>query len=165
MGESLRTRFTRIKFNLFPCYRRTGARLTYIADDFTEVRVKLPLNWKTRGYWGTIFGGSMYAAIDPVLLVMLARRLGPGYQVWDKAATMEFKKPGRTTLYARFRIEEPELDELRRVLAQEAKIERTWRVDLVDAAGTVHAAFTKTLHLRRRGVGADQPGATRAAAE
>jgi acyl-coenzyme A thioesterase PaaI-like protein len=150
MGESLRTRLTRFAFNFFPCYRRTGARLTYIAADYTEVRVKLPLNWKTRGYWGTMFGGSMYAAIDPVLLVMLARRLGPDYQVWDKAATMEFKKPGRAALYAQFRIEEAELDELRRLLARETKIERTWRIELADAAGTVHAAFTKTLHLRRR---------------
>ena len=165
MGESLRTRLTRAVFNFFPCYRRTGARLTYIADDYTEVRVKLPLNWKTRGYWGTTFGGSMYAAIDPVLLVMLARRLGPGYQVWDKAATMEFKKPGRSTLYARFRIEESEIDELRRLLAHEPKIERTYRVELVDADGTVHAAFTKTLHLRRRSSGIGQPGNERAAAE
>lgn len=165
MGESLRTRLTRVAFNFFPCYRRTGARLTYIADDYSEVRVKLPLNWKTRGYWGTIFGGSMYAAIDPVLLVMLARRLGAGYQVWDKAATIEFRKPGRATLYARFRIEETEIDELRRLLAQEPKIERTWRVELVDGAGTVHAAFTKTLHLHRRGAAADRPEAARTAAE
>jgi acyl-coenzyme A thioesterase PaaI-like protein len=165
MSESLRTRLTRVAFNLFPCYRRTGARLTYIAQDYSEVRVKLPLNWKTRGYWGTIFGGSMYAAIDPVLLVMLARRLGPGYQVWDKAATMEFRKPGRSALHACFRIEEAEIEELRRLLSLEPKVERTWRIDLVDAAGTVHAAFTKTLHLRRRGAGADQPGAARAAAE
>jgi acyl-coenzyme A thioesterase PaaI-like protein len=165
MSESLRTRLTRFAFNFFPCYRRTGARLTYIAHDYTEVRVKLPLNWKTRGYWGTTFGGSMYAAIDPVLLVMLARRLGPDYQVWDKAATMEFRKPGRSALYARFRIEDAEIDELRRLLAHEPKIERTYRVELVDAAGTVHAAFTKTLHLRRRDAAAGQPGDARAAAE
>jgi acyl-coenzyme A thioesterase PaaI-like protein len=165
MSESLSTRLTRFAFNFFPCYRRTGARLTYIAHDFAEVRVKLPLNWRTRGYWGTTFGGSMYAAIDPVLLVMLARRLGPGYQVWDKAATIEFKKPGRSALYARFRIEEAEIDELRRLLAAEPKVERTFRIDLADAAGTVHAAFTKTLHLRRRNAGAGQPGDTRVAAE
>ncbi len=164
MSESLRTRLTRFAFNFFPCYRRTGARLTYIADDYTEVRVKLPLNWKTRGYWGTTFGGSMYAAIDPVLLVMLARRLGPRYQVWDKSATMEFRKPGRSALYARFRIEEAEIDELRRLLAREPKIERTWRVELADATGTVHATFTTTLHLRRRDAGGAEPGDAQAAA-
>jgi acyl-coenzyme A thioesterase PaaI-like protein len=150
MSESLKTRLLRFAFNFYPCYRRTGARLTHIASDFTEVGVKLPLNWRTRGYWGTTFGGSMYAAIDPVLLVMLARRLGRDYQVWDKAATIEFRKPGRATLYARFRIEEGEIEALRQALAREGRIERTYAVDLVDEAGAVHAHFTKTLHLRDR---------------
>ncbi len=150
MSESVRTKLLRFTFNFFPCYRRSGARLTYVARDFTEVRVKLPLNWKTRGYWGTTFGGSMYASIDPELLVMLARRLGPDYVVWDKAATIEFKKPGRSTLYARFRIEDAEIDELRRLLAREPKLERTYPIELVDSTGAVHAVFTKTLHLRNR---------------
>ncbi|MGO8917635.1 MAG: PaaI family thioesterase [Stellaceae bacterium] len=153
MSESLRTRLLRFAFNFYPCYRRTGARLIYCASDYSEVHVKLPLNWKTRGYWGSIFGGSMYAAIDPVLLVMLARRLGPGYVVWDKAATMEFKKPGRSTLYARFRIEAAEIEELRLRLAREGRLDRTYRIELTDRAGTVHAAFTKTLHLRDRNAG------------
>jgi acyl-coenzyme A thioesterase PaaI-like protein len=150
MSESLKTRLLRFAFNFYPCYRRTGARIIYAAGDYSEVRVKLPLNWKTRGYWGTTFGGSMYAAIDPVLVVMLARRLGPRYIVWDKAATIEFRKPGRSTLYARFRIEEAELAELRRLLERDGKLERTWQIELTDAAGTIHAAFTKTLHVRRR---------------
>lgn len=149
MDESLRTRLLRLAFNFYPCYRRTGARITFIARDYSEVRVKLPLNWTTRGYWGTLFGGSMYGAVDPVLVVMLARRLGPGYIVWDKAATIEFKKPGRSTLYARFRIEAAEIEELRERLRREPRLERTWRVELADAAGRVHAAFTKTLHIRR----------------
>jgi acyl-coenzyme A thioesterase PaaI-like protein len=163
MSESLRTKLLRLAFNFYPCYRRTGARITYIASDHSEVRVKLPLNWKTRGYWGTTFGGSMYAAIDPVLVVMLARGLGPGYVVWDKAATIDFKKPGRSTLYARFRIEAAEIEELRHLLAREGKIERTYQVELTDRAGTVHAAFSKTLHLRDRSAPGKAPGGVSAA--
>lgn len=159
MSESLRTRLLRFAFNFYPCYRRTGARLAYVARDYSEVRVKLPLNWKTRGYWGTTFGGSMYAAIDPVLLVMLARRLGPDYVVWDKAATIEFKRPGRSTLYARFRIEDTEIAELRYLLEREGKLERTYVIELADRAGTVHAAFTKTLHLRSRKAAQQAPAA------
>ncbi len=154
MSESLKTRLLRFAFNFYPCYRRTGARVVYVARDYSEVRIKLPLNWRTRGYWRTTFGGSMYGAIDPVLVVMLARRLGPQFIVWDKAATIEFRKPGRSTLYARFRIEEAEIEELRRRLEREGKLERSWQVELTDAAGTVHAAFTKTLHLRHRAAGA-----------
>lgn len=71
-------------FNLFPAYRGTGGRLIYVAEDFCEVRVKLPVNWRTRNYVGTIYGGSVYASIDPIYMLMLIQILGPEYIVWDK---------------------------------------------------------------------------------
>jgi acyl-coenzyme A thioesterase PaaI-like protein len=108
MPESWQTRAHRQAYNFFPAFRGTGARLTYIADDWHEVRIKLPLSWRTRNYVGTIYGGSMYAAVDPWYMIMLIRLLGPQYIVWDKAATIRFRKPGRGTLYARFAIEEEE---------------------------------------------------------
>ena len=77
-------------FNVFPAYRGTGARVTYISADWREVRVALPLSWRTRNYVGTIFGGSLYGAVDPMYMIMLIRILGPGYTVWDKAATIRF---------------------------------------------------------------------------
>jgi len=62
MPESWKTRWLRWRFNFFfPAWRGTGATITYVADDFREVRVKLPLSWRTRNYVGTIFGGSLYA--------------------------------------------------------------------------------------------------------
>src|SRR5437867_3171750 len=104
MPESFASRLLRWKFNLFPAYRGTGARITYVADDFSEMRVCLPLSWRTRNAVGTIFGGSMYGAVDPVYMIMLMRLLGSGFIVWDKAAEIRFRKPGRATLYATFQI-------------------------------------------------------------
>src|SRR5689334_16335515 len=109
MPESFRTRLLRWKFNFFPAYRGTGARITYIASDFSEVRIRLPLSWRSRNYVGTIFGGSLYGAVDPIFMIMLIQLLGPDYVVWDKAAAIRFLKPGRTTLYATFKIDEEEL--------------------------------------------------------
>ena len=57
-----------------------------------EVRVKLPLNWRTRNYVGTIFGGSLYGAVDPVYMIMLMKVLGRDYVVWDKAASIRFRR-------------------------------------------------------------------------
>jgi hypothetical protein len=96
-------------FNFFPAYRRTGARITYIAADWREVHIKLDLNWKTKNYVGTIFGGSMYGAVDPIYMVMFIKLLGPKYIVWDKAASIQFKRPGQSTLQTKFKIEEAEL--------------------------------------------------------
>ena len=137
-------------FNFFPAFRGTGARVTYMSGDFREVHVKLPLNWRTRNYVGTIFGGSLYGAVDPHYMIMLIKILGPDYIVWDKAATIRFKKPGRGTLYAHFVIPEEEIETIRRLLATEPSIDRVYRVDLVDESGVVHAEVEKTVYIRRK---------------
>jgi acyl-coenzyme A thioesterase PaaI-like protein len=150
MPESSRTRFLRWKVNLFPAYRGTGARVTYIAADFREVRIRLPLSWRTRNLVGTIFGGSLYGAADPIFMIMLMRLLGPDYIVWDKVATIRFRKPGRTTLHATFIIDDSELDAIRSATAGGESVDRTYRVDLVDDQGVVHAAVEKVIYVKRR---------------
>ena len=150
MTESWKTRLFRWSFNFFPAYRRTGGRITYIAGDLHEIRVKLPLNWKTRNYVGSIFGGSMYGAIDPIYMIMLMKLLGPEYIVWDKAATIHFKKPGQKTLYARFVVSKEELGDVHKRLSTEPSINRTYQVDLTDTDGEVYASFEKTLYMRRK---------------
>jgi hypothetical protein len=136
-------------FNLFPAYRGTGGRITYIGGDFREAHVELPLSWRTRNYVGTIFGGSLYGSVDPMYMILLIKILGPGYTVWDKAATIRFVKPGRSRLYARFLIEEEEILTILRLTETAPSVDRVYRVDLKDAAGVVHASVEKTIYIRR----------------
>ena len=95
MPESFESRTLRWRFNLFPACRGTGARVKYIAANWLEARVELRLSWRTRNAVGTIFGGSMYAAVDPLYMILLMKALGRGYIVWDKAASIRFRKPSR----------------------------------------------------------------------
>jgi hypothetical protein len=150
MPESFRTRVLRWGFNWFPAYRGTGARITYIARDWREIRIRLPLSWRTRNYVGSIFGGSMYGGVDPIYMVMLIRNLGPDYVVWDKSASIRFRRPGRTTLHARFSIDPAELDAIRAALAQAPSVDRTYTVELADAEGVVHATVEKVIHIRHK---------------
>jgi hypothetical protein len=151
MPESLRTRLQRYAFNWFPAWRGTGARIAYIADDWRELRVELPLSLRTRNYVGTTFGGSMYAAVDPFYMIMLIRNLGPGYVVWDKAATIRFLKPGRSRLFARFVLDEAELSAIRAALETASSVDRSYVVELVDREGVPHAVVEKTIYVRRAG--------------
>ena len=151
MTESWDSRLRRWGFNFFPAYRGTGARITYIAGDWREVRIKLPLNWRTRNYVGTIYGGSMYGAVDPIYMIMLIQLLGPDYIVWDKAASIRFKKPGKATLTARFVIDETETDAIKAALADQPAIDRIYPIDLVDRDGVVYASVEKTIYIRRKG--------------
>ncbi len=146
--ERLRAWLWKWRFNLFPAYRGSGGRVLSIAPDWSEVRVKVPLSRRTRNYVGTTFGGSLYAAVDPICMMMLIRLLGPGYAVWDKAAAIRFRKPGRGPLFAVFRINEEELNAIRAGLELHPSIDRVYTVDLVDPAGVIHATVEKTLYIR-----------------
>ena len=151
MPESLKTRVFRWGFNLFPAFRGTGGRVTYIADDWHEVRIKLPLNWRTRNYVKTIYGGSIYGSIDPIYMLMLMHILGPDYIVWDKAANIRFRKPGRETLYADFTLTGQEIEEIKYAAASAKSIDRVYNVVLNNAAGIVHAEIEKTIYISRKG--------------
>ena len=118
--------------------------------DFREVRIRLPLNWRTRNYVGTIYGGSIYGAVDPIYMLMLMRVLGRDYLVWDKAATIRFRRPGRTTLYATFLVPDDLVDGIRNELETADKLDRLFTIELKDAGGEVHAIIEKTVHVRRR---------------
>jgi hypothetical protein len=149
MPESWATRRMRWGMNIFPAWRGTGARVTYIAADWREVRVRLPLSWGTRNDVGTTFGGSLYGAADPIYMIMLMHVLGPAYTVRDKAATIRFKKPGRSALYARFRLEDAEIETIRRLLETAPSIDRVDTVELADASGMAHASVEKTIYIRK----------------
>jgi acyl-coenzyme A thioesterase PaaI-like protein len=149
MKESLRTWTYRKVFNVWPCYWGTGGRVTFISGDWREAVVRLKLNWRTRNYVGTIFGGSIYGAIDPIYMLLLINILGPGYIVWDKAASIRFKKPGRGTLEARFRVSEDEIAAIREIAAREKSVDRVYTVELKDRDGIVCASIEKTVYIRR----------------
>ena len=152
LSQRLRSnaRLFRFFMNLHPAIRASGGTTTYIAPDFSEMRVKLRLKRITRNYVGTIFGGSMYASVDPHYMIMLIHRLGPDYLVWDKSASIRFKKPGRQTLYATFRVPDDEVETIKRLLKLDPKIDRTYAVELVDKNGVVHAVIDKVVQVRRK---------------
>ncbi len=150
MAESWQTRLMRWKFNFFPAYRGTGGRITYIASDYSEIRIKLPLNWRTRNYVGTIFGGSIYGAVDPLYMIMLIKRLGPEYVVWDKAASIRFRRPGRQTLTAQFTISDGEVEAIKALLEKQESVDRNYEVELTDPSGAVCAVVQKVIYVARK---------------
>lgn len=159
MSESRRTRLMRWRLNLFPAFRRTGGRITYIADDLHEIRLRLPLDWRTRNYVGTMFGGSMYAAVDPVYMVMFLHLLGRDYIVWDKSASIRFRRPARTALTARFVIPPAEVADIVEQLETREKLDRNYSTELIDRDGMRCAVVEKVLHFSRRQKSTDETGA------
>jgi hypothetical protein len=148
--ESFKTKMERWRFFFFPCYRGCGGLVTYIASDWKEIHVEVGLNLLTNNYVGTIFGGSMFGATDPIFMLMLIRLLGPEYTVWDKAATIRYKRPGRGKLTARFIVTDEQVQEIVDALKEQPKIDRTFQTTLTDGQGVVHAEIERVLNIRPR---------------
>lgn len=106
-----------------------------------------------RNYVGTHYGGSLYSMCDPWFMVMLIENLGPDYIVWDKAATIRFKKPGKGVVKASFHIPRERVEEIRSQADSQSKVEPLFQAVVTDAEGNIVAEVDKLLYVRRRAIG------------
>jgi hypothetical protein len=142
---SARWRLRLLRF--YPPYLGAGIRARRTPRGF---EVWMPLTWYNRNYVGTHFGGSLYALCDPFFMLILIEKLGPGYVVWDKSATIHFRRPGRSTVRASFEIPEERVAEIRAAADRDGKCEPRFEAEVVDPAGEVVARVEKLLHVRRK---------------
>jgi hypothetical protein len=141
----------RMLLNIWPPFLGAGIRVRRIAPDWKAIDVEMKLRWWNRNYVGTHYGGSLYSMADPFFMLMLIESLGKDYIVWDKAASIRFRKPGRGTISASFRLSDEQLNEIRQALNSEEKIERLLTVELKDQSGSIVAELEKLLHVRKKG--------------
>ena len=138
------------RLRAYPPYAGAGVLVTHIAEDATEIRVEMPLTDENVNLVGTHFGGSLYSMVDPHLMILLMRRLGSDYIVWDKAAHIDFRKPGLGTVRATIRVTEEELEQVRSATASGDKYLPQWTLSVLDEQDEVVATILKTLYIRRK---------------
>ena len=136
-------------FNLYPPFRGAGIRVLRLAADPLVFATEMRLHWWNRNYVGTHYGGSLYSMCDPFFMLILIDALGPGYVVWDKAATIRFLRPGRGTVRARFAIAPRDIDAVRSAVARDGKVEPIFTAQVLDAEGAVVAEVEKRLYVRQ----------------
>lgn len=142
----------------YPPFLGAGIRAKHVAEDLRTIEVEMPLHFWNRNYVGTHFGGSLYSMCDPFFMLMLINNLGPDYIVWDKAATIRFKKPGKGTMRAVFKLSAERLAEIRAQADANGKVEPAFTVQVTDAESNVVAEVEKLLYVRKKEMARpDQP--------
>ncbi len=136
--------------NLWPPFLGSGIRVKRIAPGWREIDVDMNLHRWNRNYVGTHYGGSLYSMADPWFMLMLIENLGRDYIVWDKSASIRFRRPGKGLVRASFRISDAQIQEIRDALQTEEKIDRTFSVEIKDESGTVIAEVQKLIHVKRK---------------
>src|SRR5271167_1429366 len=135
--------------NIWPPIAGAGIRVRWGAD-LKSVEVEMKLRFWNRNYVGTHYGGSLYSMTDPFYMLMLMENLGRDYIVWDKAASIRFRKPGKGRVKAEFRLSDAQLDEIRDKLTIQENYQPTFLVEVRDETGDVVAEVQKVLYIRRK---------------
>lgn len=144
----MKASFLRRMMNVWPPFLAAGIRVVHIAEDYSEVRVRMRLHWFNRNYVKTHFGGSLFAMVDPFYMLMYINRIGDEYVVWDKAARIEFLRPGRGTVRARFLLDDEMLETARQRAADGTPALMDHPVEILDDDEQLVARSIRTVYVR-----------------
>jgi hypothetical protein len=136
-------------FSFYPPFFGAGIKVK-ISNDVKTVDVSMRLTFWNRNYVGTHFGGSLYAMCDPFYFFLLMENLGREYIVWDKGATIYFKKPGKGRVHARFFIPEERYNEIRESAENGDAVNPEFKIDVLDDEDNVIATVEKILYIKKK---------------
>jgi acyl-coenzyme A thioesterase PaaI-like protein len=137
-------------WRFWPPFLGAGISVHVLTEDLMHVQTRLKLRWWNRNYVGTQFGGSLFSMTDAIYMVMLLQNLGPGYIVWDKAASIRYLKPGKTDVTADYKLTSEMLQQIRTTLENQEKMDWNVKVEIRDADDQVIAEVDKVLYIRKK---------------
>jgi acyl-coenzyme A thioesterase PaaI-like protein len=143
---------SRLRFgmNLWPPFLFAGIRVVEISPDYRYARVRMRLRSWNRNFFGTHFGGSLFAMTDPFWVLLLFNQLKGEHVVWDRAGEIEFVAPGRGTVYAEFRLTDEHVTEVLDLTRDGEKALIWFETDVVGQDGAVIARVKKQVYARRK---------------
>lgn len=144
-GAALRDRLN--KWGTFAAQR---LEVLAVADDWSSATIRMDLQEDNGNYYGTAFGGTLFSMVDPFFVILAYHQLGEGYVVWDKAAEIEFVKPGASAITATVEMPADVVAEMRVAAADGSKVLRWFEVEMIDAVGDVVARARRQLYVRKK---------------
>lgn len=134
-------------FNWAPMYRRTTGRVIEVSPNLYRVKIEIRLSYKNRNYAGTMFGGSMLAATDPIYMIQILQILGNDFVVWDKSVSARFKRPAKSTVYAVFEFDQEEVNSIKKEVSAKKEITVVKPLKILDKEGHEIALLEKTIYI------------------
>lgn len=137
----------RVMFNISPMYRRSCGKIIFVSEDIQIVKIKIPLTYRNRNYVGSMFGGSLFSATDPIYMIQLMQILGKNYVVWDKSTEIKFKRPAYKNAFATFEFTSAEIEQIKEKVKTEEEVNYTKKLFITDENNVVFTELDKTLYI------------------
>jgi len=152
MKKSTQRKFKRLirAINWYPPFLFSGIKVIAHAEDFSSFKTRLRLTWYNRNLLGTAFGGSLYSMCDPFFMFILIIHLGDEYIVWDKHASIDFVKPGKGTVFAEFKLDLHQIEDVKRVIEEKGKHVFEFPCEVRNEEGIVIAKLLKGVYVKKK---------------
>lgn len=137
-------------FNWSPMYRRSTGKVVEVSEDLFYVKIKIPISYKNRNFVGSIFGGSLFSATDPLYMIQLMNILGEDYVVWDKDATIKYKRPAKETVYCEFTFSEREITAIKKEVKEKGELSVIKSTNITNKDNTTIAEVSKTIYVANK---------------
>lgn len=123
-----------------------------VSADFRQVDIKITKSILNINSNKTIFGGTMFAAVDPIhtlLLDQLLKRSGIKTTVtWLKSAKIEYLKPARKDLLFSIILNIADIQETLSEINQNGKVVKTFAIEIRDKQGLLCARSLNEIYIR-----------------
>ncbi|MFT5737255.1 MAG: hypothetical protein ACJAU2_001091 [Maribacter sp.] len=128
-------------------YLGSSGKIISISKDFLHISIKLNYTYKNKNFVGSIFWGSMFAAVDLIPMIQRMLLFGDDYVVWDKSAEIYFKRAAREALYADFDFQAYELGDLQNKVMEQKEIDSVETTELTnEQKNIVYCEVHKTIY-------------------
>ena len=135
---------------LYPPFIPMRIKVLEITGQWRVVRIRLPLNARSRNPGGVMFGGYQAALADPIAALACAR-VFPGYSVWTRAMTISFDHGGNSDLEMRFSLTPEQEKDIRMQLESEGRATPTFEYGYIRGDGVRCTVIRNTVAIRPRG--------------
>lgn len=108
------------RIELYPPFWLMGVKVLNWSDDSTSIRIRLPLNWKSKNMGNSIFGSNQASLADPIA-PLACSRIFTDYDVWTRKLVVDFQRPGSTDLELRFDFSDAQMEAIRQELAEKGR--------------------------------------------
>jgi hypothetical protein len=136
--------------NYWPPYLGAGIKVESLSKDKTTITVSMQLKYFNTNYLGVHFGGSLYSMCDPFFVFLLSMHLGKNFIIWDKAASINFIKPGKGRVKVDFHIPKDEIQRIHQLAESGEKVLPEFEATIVDEENNTVARVKKTLYVKKK---------------
>jgi len=141
----------RFLINLYPPMLFNGVRVLFVAKDFTSLKLRIRRTLLTRNHTGSIFGGSLFSAVDPFYALMywqIFQQENLECFTWLKSAEIKYLKPANRKLYASLFISEEEKKNALAAIKVKERFDAHYTIYLSDKEGVKYVEIKQLITLK-----------------